>query len=411
MTATDFFKLLVFSNLNFKDISLNNLSETFELENNVSISKQSLDEKFDKESIEFVKKLLSIIIQQTICEKNENLGNTLASFETVRIKDSTSFKLSKNMAEKYRASSKSLENSILKIQYEFDILTGKIFDLSLHSFIETDSKDAIANIENINKNDLIIRDLGYVVLSVTEEIIKKEAYFLNRFDYSSNAYETKTSTQKIDLAKIQKYLKKKQLQYIEKDVFIGEKQRLPVRMIIELLPENQKEKRQKKLKRQESKKQKKYSKEYKAISQLNIYVTNISKDKLKIEQVRQIYRLRWQIELIFKTWKSTGKIAEIKKMKPERFETMLYTKLILIVLYTQVYQTVNQNFKKNESKSISFYKTFKVLINNTKEIKNTIKQGTQSLNLFFEILIRIICKKCKLEKKKNSISSDEIMQQ
>jgi len=162
MSSTEFFKSLVFSNLNVKDISLNNLSETFEIESNISITKQSLDEKFDNESIEFVKKLLSILLEQVITEKSQNSGNLLDQFESVRIKDSTSFKLSSNMSKIFRANSKDTEQSILKIQYEFDLKTGKIFDLSFHSFIESDYKDATTTIENINKNDLIIRDLGYV---------------------------------------------------------------------------------------------------------------------------------------------------------------------------------------------------------------------------------------------------------
>jgi hypothetical protein len=148
-----------------KDISLNNLSETYELENNISISKQSLDDKFDNESVEFVKKLLSKLLEKTITEQNFNSEELLSQFESVRIKDSTSFKLSANMSEKYRESSKNTEKSVLRIQYEYDLKTGKIYDISLHSYIEFDKKDAVLNCENINKNDLIIRDLGYVSFS------------------------------------------------------------------------------------------------------------------------------------------------------------------------------------------------------------------------------------------------------
>jgi predicted DNA-binding protein len=408
MKSVEFLKLLVFSNLNTKDTSLNNLCEIFEVENYQSFSKQSLDEKFDAESVVFVKKVLEKIIKQNVVENNQNTGAILDSFERVRIKDSTSFKLSDNMSEKYRASSKNTEQSILKIQYEYDLKTGTIYDLSLHSFIKADFTDAIINIDNVDKNDLIIRDLGYVVLSVMETIIKKEAFFLNRFDYTSNAYETETSTEKIDFSKIQTYLKINKLNFIEKKVFIGNKNRIPVRMIIDLLPETELQKRLKNLKRRESQNGKKYSKEYKARQMINVYVTNISDEKLKTENVRQIYRLRWQVELLFKVWKSIGKIEETKKMKIERFETMLYAKLLLLVLYQQVYWQTTQNLERYENKSLSIYKTIKVLINNLKEIKMALKQGLQSINSLFDVLIKIIRKKCKLEKKKTSISSTEI---
>jgi len=410
INAVEFFKSIVLTNISIKDISLNNLAEIFEIENNISISKQSLDDKFDNESVEFVKQLLKILLEKTILEKNQTACNLLDQFESVRIKDSTSFKLSVNMAEKYRASSKNTEQSILKIQYEYDLKTGKIYDLSFHSFIESDRTDAVAMCENINKNDLLIRDLGYVSLSMMETIIQKEACFLNRFDYSSNAYETATGKEKIDLAKIQKYLKKYKLQQIEKNVFIGKKQRIPVRMIIDLLPDYEIENRLRKLKRKESRCRTSYSKEYRSILQLNVYVTNILEEKLKIEHVRQIYRLRWQIELIFKAWKSIGKIEKVKKMKEQRIETMLYAKLIMLVLCNDIFWIFEQNNQKKENIDLSIYKIYKLLIYNIKDIKNAIKQGIKKLREIFEILTRIVYKKCKLEKKKNTISSKEIMQ-
>jgi hypothetical protein len=410
MSAVEFFQSLVFSNLNTKDVSLTTLCQTFEIENNISISKQSLDEKFDLESVEFLKKLLARLIEQTILECSQKMGDILEPFESIRIKDATSFKLSPEMAEKYKASSKNSDESIIKIQYEYDLKTGKIYDLSFHSYIEADSTDAIANIENVSKNDLIIRDLGYVVLAVLESIIKKGAYFINRFDFTSNAYETETSTQKNDFAKIQKYLKKYQLPYIEKEVFIGDKLRIPVRMVIELLPEIEIQKRLRRLKRLESRKGRTYSNDFRARQMLNVFVTNISKEKIKTEQVRQIYRLRWQIELIFKTWKSIGKLEKTKKMRTERFETMLLAKLILLVLCQQIYWNTTVNLWDYEKKSLSIYKTYKLLINNLREIKSAIKQGLQSIITLFKTLIKIICRDCKLEKKKNTDSSMEIMQ-
>src|ERR1019366_3570976 len=36
----------------------------------------------------------------------------------------------------------------------------------------------------------------------------------------------------------------------------------------------------------------------------NIFITNIEPDKCDDEQIDQLYRLRWRIEIIFKSWKS-----------------------------------------------------------------------------------------------------------
>jgi hypothetical protein len=181
-------------------------------------------------------------------------------------------------------------------------------------------------------------------------------------------------------------------------------------MIFELLPEQEAEKRLRKLKRKEVIRLSKYSKEYRALIRLNVYITNIPVEKMKIENIRQIYRLRWQIELVFKIWKSIGKINSIKKMKEQRFDTMLYAKLIMLILCHQIFWNLTINYQKNKKKNLSIIKTFKLLINNIQKIKNAIKEGLKSTTELFKILTGIIIKKCKLEKKKNSISSIEIMQ-
>ncbi len=46
----------------------------------------------------------------------------------------------------------------------------------------------------------------------------------------------------------------------------------------------------------------------------NLFITNVSANILPFEVIRKTYYLRWQIELVFKTWKSFFKIDRIKKV-------------------------------------------------------------------------------------------------
>jgi IS4 transposase len=46
------------------------------------------------------------------------------------------------------------------------------------------------------------------------------------------------------------------------------------------------------------------------------YVTNVGSDKLSLKEVFILARARWQIELIFKLWKSRGQIDEWRGKKP-----------------------------------------------------------------------------------------------
>ncbi|MPQ44886.1 ATP-binding cassette domain-containing protein [Clostridium tarantellae] len=55
-------------------------------------------------------------------------------------------------------------------------------------------------------------------------------------------------------------------------------------------------------------------------NELNAYITNVKDSILKTEEIHLFYSLRWQIELMFKIWKSLFKINKIKKVKIERFK-------------------------------------------------------------------------------------------
>ncbi|MBC7511350.1 MAG: transposase [Ferruginibacter sp.] len=37
---------------------------------------------------------------------------------------------------------------------------------------------------------------------------------------------------------------------------------------------------------------------------LKVFVNNVGAEKLTVQQAYELYKIRWQIELMFKTWKS-----------------------------------------------------------------------------------------------------------
>ena len=66
------------------------------------------------------------------------------------------------------------------------------------------------------------------------------------------------------------------------------------------MPNKQYADRMRKANKTAAKKGRTVGKNYQARAGLNIYVTNT---KIEAKQVRLLYSIRWQIELIFKIWK------------------------------------------------------------------------------------------------------------
>ncbi|MCR8983452.1 transposase, partial [Brevibacillus laterosporus] len=70
----------------------------------------------------------------------------------------------------------------------------------------------------------------------------------------------------------------------------------------------------------------------KRLSAINIYITNAPSTEVPTENVHPLYSLRWQVEILFKTWKSFFGIDHCKEIKQERLECHLYGQLISILI-------------------------------------------------------------------------------
>jgi hypothetical protein len=71
-----------------------------------------------------------------------------------------------------------------------------------------------------------------------------------------------------------------------------------------------------------------------ALSHWLLLVTSLAADRLGFAEAVVLYRLRWQVELLFKRWKSLGRVDDWRSQRPERVLCEVYAKL-LAALITQ----------------------------------------------------------------------------
>ena len=74
----------------------------------------------------------------------------------------------------------------------------------------------------------------------------------------------------------------------------------------------------------------------------------------------KLYKIRWQIEILFKVWKSILQIGQVHKMKPERFLCLLYGQLIWTVLQMKIFQSFKNMIWNELQFEISELKTFRI---------------------------------------------------
>jgi len=129
-----------------------------------------------------------------------------------------------------------------------------------------------------------------------------------------------------------------------------------------------------------------------------IFITNIPKEKVSAKMIGTLYKIRWQIELIFKEFKSLMDIDSISGKKDESVNTLIYGKLIMILLVTDIKRAASIYAKRVE-RELSFVKLIKHL-KHRQNLESAILNDT--ILEFMEEIEQNIVKYCKTKRKRKT---------
>ena len=366
----------------------------------IKLTRQAIAKRFTKEATSFVKRLLAQLLVSNLSKNVEVF--THSCFNRITIKDSTCFQLPVNMEEAYPGSGGSSSNAAVRIQFEYDLKNLNVLDLSVFAFNDQDLNNAKETLGDIQKDDLLIRDLGYISVEILQGIDQQKAWYLCRLNHGTGVKNAKTG-RILDFAKLEKEMRKNGVEIMDKMVLLSERN-YPCRLVIEILPENVKEERIRKRKILNKKKGRKSSKKTWARTGFNLFLTNCPNRMLSTSEIRRIYGIRWQIELIFKAWKQNSQLHKVKKMDINRFEFLLYAKLVWIMLQWKVTQILDMNMSINRKGRISILKTYKALSQFRQFTITLIRGQTNRLKEFWEWLKELSTDLLKHEDRKDRIN-------
>ena len=403
-----FFDLLMYDVDTGRSKSLNQLAIETMSEHDIGVTKQGIDKKFNEHTLMFLKRLIE---KQLLVELDNQIeAGWLSSFNRVTIKDGTRFELPEEYQDYLPGSGGSASKAGACLQFEFNIKSGQVIDLNLTPANRPDAKDALEVLDTVAKNDLVIRDLGYFVLDSLSNISEKEAYYISRFNPQMCVFEMKRGLLKrLNFKTLYSQMTKSRLVRICKYVWIGSKVKMPLRMIFELLPDQVYEQRVRKIQKSHNKKGRSLSEEYKFLCRFNIYITNVSKAILPDEVISALYRIRWQIELIFKIWKSVIGIHNTRKMKYLRWVCLLYFKLLVMIINWNIILSYRNHLYNAKGRLLSLNKCYKTLFDNTYRLRDAIKTGSRGILKFVLWIEKILNENHWLERKNKSKGLEKIL--
>ncbi|WP_265037484.1 IS4 family transposase [Wolbachia endosymbiont (group A) of Anomoia purmunda] len=332
LNGSSFIKAMVFGNIGVGDCSIETMCQLLN-EDSIEITKQGLDYISLPSSMEDMYKGYGSSYRD--CESNTKSG--------------------------------------IKLQLVFDYLNQALDKLNLIEGIRSDQgyRDYL---NGLSANDLLIFDLGYFVPSSFKQIDEAGAYFVSRYKSDTNIYDIETN-QKIELLEC---LEGQSL--LEMEVLLGKEVKIKVRIICQKLTEEQSIIRRRANKLAKSHGYTSSQKNQKLLD-WSIFITNVPESKISAEQVLTVYRVRWQIELLFKLYKSHIRLDELKG-KPYRVLCELYAKLCAILIFHGIVGCI----KLKENTELSLTKAFIELKRRIRELFLALSSKINNLRIFLKKL-------------------------
>lgn len=363
------------------------------------LSPEGLNKRLNAKAVLFLQHIFSLLLQQKVCEQTQVSNHLFSYFQRIRILDATVFQVPNALQHVYPGSGGCAQTAGIKIQLEYDLHSGQFLNVQVGPGKNNDKTFGTECLENLRPGDLCIRDLGYFSLEDLDQMDQRGTYFISRLKLNTNVYVKNPTPEYFNNGAI-----KKQTEYVQinlkvimeklqlgetyelHNAYIGDQKILFARVVLYRLTEKQLHERLTKQAVKEKKKGQFYSAKSKTLAGLNVYVTNTPWEWVPMEQVHELYSLRWQIEIVFKTWKSLFEIEKCRDVKQERLECQVYGKLITIFLCSSTMFKMRQLILQKKQKELSEYKAIGMIQDHLYILYQAIQQNTQELT---KILIRL----------------------
>jgi len=408
LSAYEFIDTLMFSQLDHSQVSLQDCCNDLIQQHQKQYSKVALHKRFNQSSVDFLKAVLAEQLTDHPTA-HESLWNP---FNRILIGDSCKFSIPEHLIKDYPGFQGCRPaKALMNLQYAFDLKNGHWQYLEFTRATENDQRYSAKIINDIEVGDLMLRDLGFVTHQYLQTIIDKRAYFINRMPPKWSVLQKETCKQ-INWKSIYSKIKKYDLKHMEMEVMIG-KENKPIasRLVVSVVPLSVYQERLRKVEKHARSKGTQVSDEYKIRCRFNVFITNVPKELLATDNISRVYRTRWQIELVFKTWKSLLLIHKTKPVKKHRFECQLLAKFIWVLLNWKIFQAISKFIlKESPNNNCSLWKFFKQAKHHSYSLRMVIA-GTLLFEQWCKIYIYPIVRCLLIEPKNDKIPHHQILNQ
>lgn len=305
----------------------------------VDITPQGLDQRCTLAGADCLRQTLEAAVQQVI-ETTPQAIPILQRFAAVTVLDSSSVTLPDELKALWQGQGGDAPSgAALKLQVRLELSSGRLEGPLLQAGKDNDPGSAGQQLP-VAKGALRLADLGYWSVKRFAEIGAAEGFWLSRLQAGTGVFDL--AGKLLDLGV---WLEEQAAdgEQVEAQIELSAQHRLRCRLLAERVPAAVSAERRRKLRLSASKHGRTPSQRQLLLCDWTVLVTNVPRDLLSLSEALVVRRVRWQIELLFKAWKSHGRIDESRSSKAAHILCEVYAKLLGLVIQHWVILTSEVN--------------------------------------------------------------------
>ncbi len=301
-----------------------------QLDEPVDLTPAALQQRMTDRAVAFLRDLLQTAFATlhpsgTVCD-----DGLFGAFGRVHIADSTGFGLPASLKEEFPGAGGSGSKAGAKIQLVWDYKSHTFEHFALVPWNVPDNRYVETVVALAQPHSLFVFDLGYFKLADFAAIAAARAYFLSRFNHQTALREVVGGrVQPLDLPCC---LAHESRALLEKAVVLGTHDHVVARLIAARMPEAIVNERRRQARAIAKKRGYTPSQAHLTLLAWNLFITNVPATVWLPKTVGLVYSFRWQVELVFKAWKSGLHLAAVTTTTKHSTLCYLYGRMLLILL-------------------------------------------------------------------------------
>lgn len=332
LTGSVFAQTVVFTLLHKPAATLQDFADFASTHLGVHVSHNAFDQRFNDHAPDFLAALFAAALDRCFSAR-PTLLPLLRRFNGVFLRDASSLALPDHLADLFpgRTGRDGRTAAALKLVLELEVTTGQFTEAEVLPGLANEKTSALAA-KPLPAGSLLLEDMGFLDGARLQEYTLQGVYFLTRVPAWTAFFEKKQRGKGYQRLDVVKWLRQAQGWHLERQVHIFHKEKLALRLLAVRVPEEVAEQRRQRVRQEAKKHGRPVSQKKLDLCAWNILVTNAPPELLHASEGWELRRVRWQIELVFRVFKSEGGLERTQARSRQRVVTELYAKLLALVV-------------------------------------------------------------------------------